>query len=248
MDDPAADTGKGSTGSHHSIVSGGHWLAPGAAQIGAFFDMDNTLLSTSSGMLYLRYLRAHGLLSRRQWAKVATWAGLYFTGVLSFPAAMTRLMVLSALSSEAEAWHMSADWYYTLGRHYIADGGREQIAWHQAQGHHVAIVSASTPYAVRPVAHELGLGDAYVTTRIEVVDGYFTGRVLEPACIDDGKLILAREYAERHGIDLAQSYFYSDSHHDLSLLEAVAHPVAVNPGRRLARIAVRRGWPVVRFY
>jgi putative phosphoserine phosphatase/1-acylglycerol-3-phosphate O-acyltransferase len=216
--------------------------------IGAFFDMDNTLLSASSGMLYLRYLRQHGYLPFGQWAQIMTWVGLYIAGAMRFPAMMSRLMVLSAGSSEAEAWRMSNEWFQAMLRHYIAPGARTRVAWHRAQGHQVAIVSASTPYAVHPVAQALGLGEAYLSTRLEVIDGRFTGRVIMPACYDDGKVILARDYAVRHGIDLAQSYFYSDSHRDLPLLEAVGRPVAVNPNRRLARIAAARGWPVMRFY
>ena len=216
--------------------------------IGAFFDMDNTLLSASSGLLYLRYLRQQGLLPFSQWAQIMTWVGLYLAGALRFPAMMSRLMVLSAGSSEAEAWRLSNEWFEAMLRHYIAPGAAERVAWHREQGHQVAIVSASTPYAVHPVAQALELGEAYLATRLEVIDGRFTGRVIAPACYDDGKVILARGYASRHGIDLAQSYFYSDSHRDLPLLEAVGHPVAVNPNRRLASIAAARGWPVMRFY
>jgi putative phosphoserine phosphatase/1-acylglycerol-3-phosphate O-acyltransferase len=216
--------------------------------IGAFFDMDNTLLSASSGLLYLRYLREQGLLPFRQWAQIMTWVGLYLAGAMRFPAMMSRLMVLSAGSSEAEAWRMSSEWFEAMLRHYIAPGARERVEWHRLQRHQVAIVSASTPYAVHPVAQALDLGEAYLATRLEVIDGRFTGKVVPPACYDEGKVILARDYAAQHDIDLAQSYFYTDSHHDLSLLEAVGHPVAVNPNRRLARIAAARGWPVMRFY
>jgi putative phosphoserine phosphatase/1-acylglycerol-3-phosphate O-acyltransferase len=157
-------------------------------------------------------------------------------------------MVQAAGASEAEAWQLSARWFEAMLHDYISDGGRQQVAWHQGQGHHVAIVSGATPYAVQPVAHALGVGDAYLATCLEVIDGHFTGRVLEPACYGPGKLHLARAYAAAHGLDLAQSYFYSDSHHDLPLLSAVGHPVAVNPSRKLARIAAMRGWTIWHFY
>ncbi len=133
-------------------------------------------------------------------------------------------------------------------RHYISDGGRERMRRHREQGHHVAIVSASTPYAVKPVARALDLEDAYIATELEVDGGCFTGRIREPACYGAGKVERALEYAARHGIDLERSYFYSDSASDLPLLEAVGHPVAVNPNRKLRKIAAARGWPVLRFY
>jgi putative phosphoserine phosphatase / 1-acylglycerol-3-phosphate O-acyltransferase len=216
--------------------------------IGAFFDMDNTLLQGSSGMLYLRYLREIGYLSWREWVRIMGQVGLYVCGATDFPVLMARLMAQMRGASEVEAWRLSAVWFEAQLHRYIAPGGRERIEWHRAQGHHPAIVSASTPYAVRPVAEALGLADAYLSTRLEVVEGCFTGRVVEPACYDEGKVMLTRAYGAAHGIDLAQSYFYSDSARDLPLLEAVGHPVAVNPSLHLRRIAQRRGWPIMRFY
>ena len=112
----------------------------------------------------------------------------------------------------------------------------------------VAIVSAATQFAVQPVAEAFGLGEAYLATQLEIVDGHFTGRVIEPACYGAGKVLLAGEYARKHGLDLGECYFYSDSHHDLPLLESVGYPVAVNPDARLRRIAAHRGWPVMHFY
>ncbi len=220
----------------------------GRAAVGAFFDMDNTLLRASSGLLYLRYLRESGYLPWSQWARIMTLVGRYVVGLTNFPRMMTGVMVQAVGSSEQEAWRLSGEWFEAMLKHYIADGARRRVAWHREQGHHVAIVSASTPYAVRPVAEALGLAEAYLATRLEVVDGRFTGRLVEPACYDEGKVALAQEYAALHGLDLARSYFYSDSHRDLPLLEAVGHPVAVNPNKKLARIARQRGWPVVYFY
>ena len=219
-----------------------------AAAVAAFFDMDYTVLSASSGLLYIRYLRRIGYLPWWRWVRLLSWVGLYVAGLFDFPHLMGRLMAQVAGAGEAEAWRLSDAWFEAMLRDYIADGARERIAWHRAQRHHVAIVSAATPYAVRPVAQALALQDAYLATRLEIVDGHFTGKVLSPACYGPGKVTLTRNYAAVHSLDLARSYFYTDSHRDLPLLEAVGHPVAVNPNRKLARIAVERGWPVERFY
>ncbi len=216
--------------------------------VGAFFDMDRTLLRDSSGRLYLKYLRATNRLSLRQWLVITYNVARYMLGTVEFPQLMGWLTAQVAGADEAEAWRLSREWFEAMLRHYIADGAREQVRWHQEQGHHVAIVSAATPFAVAPVAHSLGLGDSYLATRLEIVAGRFTGRLDQPACFGRGKLLLASTYAAQHGLDLRQSYFYSDSHDDLPLLEAVGHPVAVNPSRKLARIASERGWPVMFFY
>lgn len=157
-------------------------------------------------------------------------------------------MVYVAGSSESEAWRMSKIWSETMLLKAIAPAGREQIDWHRRQGHHIAIVSGATPYAVKPIAEALGLGDAFLATELEVIDGYFTGRIKEPACFGTGKVIRTQDYADAKQIDLKASYFYSDSATDMPLLETVGHPVVVNPSRKLAHIARQRGWPVARFY
>ena len=219
--------------------------APGVA---AFFDMDNTVLRSSSGRLYLKYLRKNGYLSWPRWIVITGQIGLYVTGLIDFPHLMARLMGQVAGADEARTWRISEAWFREMLRDYIAGGARERIEWHRSRSHHVALVSASTPYAVKPVAHDLGLADAYLATRLEVLSGRFTGRVVEPACYGPGKVVMTRAYAAQHKIELARSYFYTDSHHDLPLLEAVGHPVAVNPNRKLARVASERKWPVVYFY
>ncbi len=216
--------------------------------IGAFFDMDNTLLSAASGRLYLKWLRQTGQLPLHRWAYISGQVALYITGIIDFPRLMSRLMVYAGGTNEADAWRMSERWFESMLRRYIADGGRSRVVWHRDQGHHVAIVSASTPYAVRPVAAALGLGEAYIATELEVDSGRFTGRLIEPACYGAGKVTRTLAYAALHGIDLRQSYFYSDSSSDLPLLEAVGHPVAVNPSRKLAKIGAQRGWPAMKFY
>jgi putative phosphoserine phosphatase / 1-acylglycerol-3-phosphate O-acyltransferase len=80
-----------------------------------------------------------------------------------------------------------------------------------------------------------------------VKDGKFTGEVLKPTCYGEGKAIAARELAAAHGIDLEESYFYTDSDEDLPLLAIVGKPRPTNPNGRLREIAVKRGWPMRNF-
>jgi putative phosphoserine phosphatase/1-acylglycerol-3-phosphate O-acyltransferase len=123
---------------------------------------------------------------------------------------------------------------------------RALVAAHRARGHTLAIVSSATPYQVEPVAESLGIAHL-LCTRLEVENGVFTGRVVKPTCWQEGKLHYAARLAEREGIDLAESFFYTDSAEDLPLLEAVGRPRPLNPSARLAGIARDRGWPIRRF-
>jgi putative phosphoserine phosphatase/1-acylglycerol-3-phosphate O-acyltransferase len=169
------------------------------------------------------------------------------TGFTDFPHLMARLMP-QVSADEAEAWRISEAWFREMLRDFIVDEARQRIARHRQLGHRVALVSAATPYAVAPVARDLGLGDDYLATQLEVISGRFTGRLIEPACYGAGKVALTRAYCIQHKLDLSKSYFYTDSARDLPLLQSVGHPIAVNPNRSLKMIATKRRWPIERFY
>ena len=126
---------------------------------------------------------------------------------------------------------------------------REAIALveaHRAAGHHLVMVTAATRYQAEPVARVLGI-DEICCTRLEVVDGRFSGKVLSPMCYGEGKSLAARRVCKQFGASLDDCWFYTDSSADLPLLRDVGHPVTVNPSDRLAAHARAKRWPVLRF-
>jgi putative phosphoserine phosphatase/1-acylglycerol-3-phosphate O-acyltransferase len=123
---------------------------------------------------------------------------------------------------------------------------RALVKAHIERGHTVAVISSATPYQVEPVARDLGI-EHVLCSRYEVEDGVFTGGIERPLCFGQGKVQAAESLAERFGVDLAQSFFYSDSADDIELLERVGHPRPLNPNARLTEIAERQGWPIRRF-
>src|SRR5690606_27445692 len=128
----------------------------------------------------------------------------------------------------------------------VYDEALDLMRAHQRDGHKVFIVSASPEEIVAPLAQYLGADEA-IATRSELDEaGRYTGRT-ERYCYGPAKAVALSEVAERDGIDLSASYAYSDSATDLPMLEAVGHPVVVNPDSALAAIAEERGWEVRRF-
>jgi phosphoserine phosphatase len=119
----------------------------------------------------------------------------------------------------------------------IAHGGRERIQWHRKQGHPVAIVSASTAYAVKPIANALDLGEAYVATEQEIHDGRFTGGTIEHVFYGSSEFERPLTYAARHGVDLRKSYFTATAFPTCHSWKRLAIPIAANPNRKLARSA-----------
>ncbi|HUT20854.1 MAG TPA: HAD family hydrolase [Anaerolineae bacterium] len=213
----------------------------------AFFDMDRTILSDSSGLLYMRYLRQKGQINLQAVLRVYWHAALYGLGLFNYPATMAKVTAAISGDSEADMIAFCQRWFDEVVINYIAEKAVQRMDDHRAQGHLVTILSAATPYAVGPVASHIGADD-YLCTRLEVVNGRFTGRFVEPACYGEGKVFYAEQYTREHGSDLSHAYFYTDGHSDLPLLEQIGHPVAVNPDARLKATAQRRGWPIEYLY
>jgi HAD superfamily hydrolase (TIGR01490 family) len=222
-------------------------MGPEGGEIAAFFDVDHTVLSVSSARQWVRYLRRSGRMTRTLWWTFLWLALRYYLGLLEFPRANARLMAMIAGADEGAFREETRRWFEEWVQPYIAPGAVERIQAHRRRGHRVVLISAATEYVVRPLAETLSIAD-YLYTRLEVVDGRLTGRVVEPPCYGPGKVYWAERYATERGSDLSRSYFYTDSYTDLPLLLRVGYPVAVNPDPRLRRLARRRGWSIEHFY
>jgi putative phosphoserine phosphatase/1-acylglycerol-3-phosphate O-acyltransferase len=126
----------------------------------------------------------------------------------------------------------------------VAPYARPIIDEHRAAGRKL-VLATTTPYElIRPLAERLGFDDV-VATRYAEADGILTGSLEGGFVWSQGKLSAVRAWADAHGVDLADSYAYSDSIYDAPLLSAVGHPHAVNPDPRLALFAAVRRWPVL---
>ena len=119
------------------------------------------------------------------------------------------------------------------------------VQQHRDRGEKVYVVSATLQEIVEHIADDLGF-DGAIGSTCEIVDGVYTGRTIRGAH-GEGKAQALRELAQAEQLDLAASTAYSDSYSDVPFLEAVGHPVAVNPDRRLRKIARLRGWPTIAF-
>jgi HAD superfamily hydrolase (TIGR01490 family) len=112
------------------------------------------------------------------------------------------------------------------------------------QGHRLVLLSGELDFALRPVVRYLGF-DQLVANSLEFKDGVATGRILPPLVAEQEKVAAIQRICGELGAEAGECKAYSDSSSDLPMLEAVGHPAAVNPDRRLKRVAKARGWPVV---
>jgi putative phosphoserine phosphatase/1-acylglycerol-3-phosphate O-acyltransferase len=213
---------------------------------GVFFDLDNTLVSKSTGLLWYKYLRRKGHASLFSIMKIVLAYFRYRRNSLDIKSLAESEVKKVEGMSEEKMIALCERWFDEMVRHYIYPRAVEVIDEHRSKGHVLAILSAATPYTVNPVKRHLGI-DHGICTRLVVRDGHFTGEIVEPYCYGKGKIHWATRFAEKHGLRLENCYFYTDSYTDLPMLESVGMPRPVNSDRLLEAEAKKRGWPLTRF-
>ena len=214
----------------------------------AFFDLDKTLIEGSSALHFARAAYRSGMVSRRQLARDG-WANLKFrlNGSTDAGTDELRQRILDAIAGQRQVdlARMGSDVLAGILPLLYREVLEEAYA-HQDAGRRAYIVTAASQELAEVLAHVLVM-DGGVGMRSEVRDGVYTGKPAGPFTYREGKAVAIRELAEREGIDLSESYAYSDSESDLPMMRAVGHPVAVNPDRALERVAREEGWRIMRF-
>ncbi len=221
---------------------------PGAQDIGgaraaAFFDLDKTLMQGSSAFQFGRAAYRAGLLGRRQLIADAV-ANVQFRlrGATDADSLALRERIAASLEGKrvVEMERLGVEVLaLILPRVYP-----QMLALaheHQDAGRRAYIVTAASQELADILARVMALDGGIGSQISEVVDGVYTGRPAGVFVYRRGKAAAIEQLAAREGIDLGASYAYSDSESDLPMLEAVGHPVAVNPDATLLQMARRRG-------
>ncbi|HWH44803.1 MAG TPA: HAD-IB family hydrolase [Thermoleophilaceae bacterium] len=217
---------------------------PGAA----FFDLDKTLMEGSSGVHFARALHRAGMISRRALAR-DLWANVRFRleGSTDAGTAVVRERVLAGLAGlrVRDLQRLTPEVLKGILPRVYPEMLREAYS-HQDAGRPAFIVTAASHDLAELLAHVLAL-DGGIGARYEHAEGHYTGQPGGPFTYREGKVEAMEALAAERGIDLAESYAYSDSESDLPMLRAVGNPVAVNPDAELWRVAREEGWRVMRF-
>jgi putative phosphoserine phosphatase/1-acylglycerol-3-phosphate O-acyltransferase len=220
--------------------------SPRGGRIAACFDLDGTLIAGYSarvlGQERVRQ-RELGISELVRTIGVAVGAGLGRAG-------FGDLLRLGAEAWKGRAHEDLEEMGHRLFQRKIEPliypEVRELVRAHQRQGHTVVLSSSATSYQVEPVARFLGI-DHVLCNRFTIKDGVLTGDVEQPVLWGHGKADAVQRLAADLRFNLPQSYFYADGDEDLALMYLVGHPRPTNPGKRLAKVAASRGWPVLRF-
>jgi len=211
----------------------------------AFFDLDRTLLAGASGEVFSRAMREAGLVSRSIPGEQLLYKLFNTVGETLPSMALARQAVTLAKGRPRRAVQQAADAAAAALAELVQPLAAPLFDEHRAAGRPV-VLATTTPYdLVKPLADLLGLDDVVATRYGVNADGTYDGTLDGPFVWSAGKLSAVAEWATRHGIDLAESFAYSDSVYDTPLLAAVGNPFVVNPDPRMAVMAAARRWPTL---
>src|SRR5271154_6839748 len=221
--------------------------SPPGPKIGAFFDLDGTLVAGFTAVILTqerlrrRDIGVGELLGMVQAGLNHRLGRLEFEDLIGKAASALAGRLLDDLDEIGERLFVQRI------ESRIYPEMRELVRAHVARGHTVVLSSSALTIQVDPVARFLGIVNT-LTNKFETnEDGLLTGGVVEPILWGPGKAGAVQKFAAEQGIDLKDSYFYADGDEDVALMYLVGNPRPTNPEGKMAAVAKRRGWPVLRF-
>ena len=211
----------------------------------AIFDLDNTLLGGDSDHAWGQFLVDQGIVDADSYQQ----ANDYFYQQYQQGGLDIYEFLAFSLRPLAENTKQQLDqWHQQFMAENIAamrlPKAEALLKKHREQGDYLLIITATNLFVTAPIAASLGV-DHILATTPEMIDGSYTGKVEGTPCFQEGKVERLNEWLLASGHSLSGSYFYSDSHNDLPLLEIVDNPVAVDADDILTEHARTQQWPII---
>jgi len=213
----------------------------------AFYDLDGTLCLTNLVHAYAYNARNQQGLVRSVTRMASTLASVpLFLATDMFNRRLFNDIFFRRYRGESEdrLRYLAEELFENVIRPSIFPGAYQLIEKSRSLGLRQVLVTGALDLTVGPLMRHLKIDDC-VTNRLEFVDGKATGRLLPPVMAAATKASWIRSYAEKEGLNLTESYAYSDSMSDLPMLSIVGHPTAVNPDFRLRNTALQHDWPIL---
>jgi HAD superfamily hydrolase (TIGR01490 family) len=214
----------------------------------ALFDLDHTLIPFDAGRVFTRFLVERGHLTVQVEEGYLEWCRRYTSGDFDVLEVYRHLVgAIGQLPPPALAGALQ-EFEATLAAR-VPVRRRALVHEHLKVGHLCGLVTATARFIAAPFARVLGIEHVMASEPALDDRGQYTGELIGPACFREHKRWHVEQWLTRQGLawnKVERSWFYSDSSHDLSLLEAVSDPVVVDPDPQLAAIAAERGWRTLR--
>ena len=212
----------------------------------AFFDLDKTILNTSSAKIIGIAAFREGLIKKQKFIEGLIYGLGNKIGLIEGDTILPRLVKWLNGHPEQLIIDFAGKVFNEVMKHAIRSEAIKEIEFHRNNNAHLVILSASTSFICKPVLEFLGLDDL-ICTDLHVVDNRFSGQPEGSICYGEEKVVRSKSFISNSTYSLDRAYFYTDSFTDLPMLEAVGNPVAVTPDRKLAAMARSRGWQIRRW-
>ncbi len=210
----------------------------------AIFDLDNTLIGGDSDSLWTRFLVEEGILGPEAEEMDRKFYADYEAGELDMMAFLAFQLRPFGQFPMEQLFQWRERFVDKKVRPLLLPKALDLVGGHRARGHRMLIITATNRFVTEPISKLFGIDDL-LATEVETVNGRFTGKPAGVPSFREGKIVRLREWLDRQEAEPSETWFYSDSHNDIPLLEGVTHPAAVDPDPLLAEHAALKGWPVL---
>ncbi|MCU7915794.1 MAG: HAD family phosphatase [Candidatus Thiodiazotropha sp. (ex Gloverina cf. vestifex)] len=214
----------------------------------AIFDLDNTLLAGDSDYLWGRFLVEKGIVDGEFYEREnERFFAQYKAGQLDIFEFLRFSLAPLRQHPPKRLQEWRREFLDSVISPLITDSAIQLVEKHRDAGDMLMIITATNAFVTRPIADRFGI-EHLIATEPETLNGHYTGDVEGEPSFREGKVNRLQDWLEAHQQTLQNSWFYSDSHNDLPLLERVDHPVAVDPDEALAEVATTRQWPILQLH
>jgi len=211
----------------------------------ALFDLDNTLLSDDSDYRWGQFLVERQLIdSKEHTQKNQAFYQQYADGTLNIHEFCAFSFEFLTTKSMAELAVLHEDFMESQIKQSMSTKSKALIAQHKAMGHTLMVITATNSFVTRPIVSAFGI-ENLIATEPKIENNRYTREIDGVPSFKEGKVTRLKAWLEENNETLDGSYFYSDSHNDLPLLELVTTAIAVDPDPKLAAIAKAKGWDII---
>ncbi|MCK5356515.1 MAG: HAD-IB family hydrolase [Methyloprofundus sp.] len=211
----------------------------------AIFDLDNTLLADDSDYLWGQFLVDKGIVDAAFYEQEnERFYQEYKQGKLDIHEFLNFSLKPLADNSPQDLYRWREQFIDEVIQPILLQPAQELVNKHKQQGDTLLVITATNKFVTEPIVNLYGISHL-LATMPEMINHKYSGKVAGTPCFQEGKVTRLNQWLKETGHTLENSWFYSDSHNDLPLLQLVEHPVAVNPDEKLKQYADKASWPVI---